>query len=505
LKNSDSVLDIYNTRLMYVIALDSETFPCIIGGEKIYPKGSKSLKDINPANVDEVVGVFPSLEREDIAYAVDVAAEAQTRWSSLPPPERGKVLVKAAQIMEDEAEELARILTREEGKTLAESRAEVWRAISIFRFYGVMGYRLKGEIVPSADPNTYLFTVREPLGVVSIITPWNFPIAIPSWKIAPALVCGNSVVFKPASYTPLIGYKIVEALHKAGLPPGVLNLVTGSGGEVGAELILNRKIAAISFTGSLQVGEEIRNHACINNIRIQLELGGKNPAIVLEDAELDKAVEMVVKGAFGLTGQACTATSRVIVSEKIAEQFERKLLERVKRIRVGNGLIEGVEMGPVVGEKEMNKILHYIEVGLNEGAKLVYGGKRLTGKEYDKGYYVEPTVFKDVSPGMKIAQEEIFGPVLALMHASGFDEAIEIANSTEYGLSATIFTTNLSKAFGFINRVQAGVVKINKPTTGIELQAPFGGYKKSSYGMIREQGEAAIEFYTKTKTVYVGY
>jgi aldehyde dehydrogenase (NAD+) len=437
--------------------------------------------------------------------AIEAAREAQMKWALIPPPERGRILIRAAQIMENESEELARILTREEGKTLAESRSEVARAVGVFRFYGIMGYRLKGEFTPSTEPNTYLFTVREPLGVIAIITPWNFPIAIPSWKIAPALVCGNTVVFKPASYTPLIAYRLVDSLIRAGLPPGVLNIVTGPGSNVGDELINNPKVDAISFTGSLEVGEKIKRAVCLRNARIQLELGGKNPAVVLDDADMDKAVEMVVRGAFGLTGQACTATSRAIVLESVADQFERKLVGRVKQIKVGNGLAEGVEMGPVVGEKEMNKILSYIEVGVSEGAKLILGGKRLTGPEHSKGYFIEPTIFTDVTPDMRIAQEEIFGPVLAVMHAKDFDEAIELANAIKYGLSASIFTRNLQRAFEFINRVQAGVVKINKPTTGLEPHVPFGGYKMSSFGMIKEQGETALDFYTKIKTVYLGY
>ncbi len=480
-------------------------FPCVIGGEKIFSPDGRTFRDINPADTGEVVAEFPQLSREDAAKAIDAAREAQVKWASTPAPERGRILVKAAQILEDEADELARVLTREEGKTLAESRAEVARAVSIFRFYGVMGYRLRGEFTPSAEPNTHLFTLREPLGVVSIITPWNFPIAIPSWKIAPALISGNAVVFKPASYTPLIGYRIVDALHRAGLPPGVLNFVTGPGSTVGAELINSPKVDAISFTGSLEVGEEIKRAAGGRNIRIQLELGGKNPAVILDDADMDRAVEMVVRGAFGLTGQACTATSRAIVLENVAEEFERKLVERVKRIKVGNGLAEGVEMGPVVGEKEMNKILDYIRVGIDEGAKLVLGGKRLMGPEHSKGYFLEPTIFTDVTPDMRIAQEEIFGPVLAVMRAHSFDEAVELANKIEYGLSASIFTRSLPRAFEFINRVQAGVVKVNKPTTGLEPHVPFGGFKKSSYGMVKEQGEAALDFYTKIKTVYLGY
>lgn len=480
-------------------------YPCIIGGEKVFPKDGRSFRDVNPADTADIVAEFPLLSREDAAKAIDVAREAQAKWAETPAPERGRILIRAAQLVEDEADELARLLTREEGKTLTESRVEVARVVSIFRFYGVMSYRLKGELAPSAEPNTHLLTLREPLGVVAIITPWNFPIAIPAWKMAPALASGNTVVFKPASYTPLIGYRLADALYRAGLPPGVLNFVTGSGSTVGAELISNPAIDAISFTGSLEVGEEIKRVAGVRNVRIQLELGGKNPAVVLDDADLGRAVEMVVRGAFGLTGQACTATSRAIVLDSVADEFERRLVERVKRIRVGNGLAEGVDMGPVVGEREMNKILNYIQVGVNEGAKLILGGKRLIGPEYSKGFFIEPTIFTDVTPDMRIAQEEIFGPVLAIMRAKNFDEALELANKVEYGLAASVFTQSLSKAFEFVKRIQAGVVKINKPTIGLEPHVPFGGYKKSSLGMIREQGEAALDFYTKIKTVYLGY
>ncbi len=486
--------------------MTSQLYPCIIGGEKIISSNGSTFRDINPADTGEVLAEFPMLTRVDVARAIDVAREAQLRWASTPAPERGRILLRAAQLMESEAEELAKTLTREEGKTLSESRAEVSRAISIFRFYGVMGYRLKGDVAPSAEPNTHLFTIREPLGVVSIITPWNFPIAIPSWKMAPALVCGNAIIFKPASYTPLIGYRLAETLHRAGLPPGVLNLVTGGGASIGTEMITNPHISAISFTGSLEVGEEIRRTAAAGRgARVQLELGGKNPAVVFDDADLDKAVEMVVRGAFGLTGQACTATSRGIIHEKVYEEFARKLVERTRRIKVGNGLEDGVEMGPVVGEKEMEKILSYIEIGKSEGAKLICGGRRLKEGVFSRGYFIEPTIFTEVTPDMRIAQEEIFGPVLALMRASSFDEALDLANKTEYGLSASVFTKSLQRAFDFARMIEAGVVKVNKPTTGLEPHVPFGGFKKSSYGMIKEQGEAALDFYTRIKTVYLSY
>ncbi|MEM2181477.1 MAG: aldehyde dehydrogenase family protein [Nitrososphaerota archaeon] len=478
-----------------------------IDGEYVESLSGEQFLDINPANINDVLGSFQSSTREDAEKAISAALEAQEKWAETPPGERGRILIKASEILDSMKEDLITILTREEGKTLNDSRVEVNRAVSLFRFYGVLASRIHGESLQSSELRTHLITVKEPVGVVSVITPWNFPIAIPSWKIAPALACGNTVVFKPASYTPLIGYMLVEALVKAGIPKGVINYVTGSGSTVGLEMITNKNVDAITFTGSLEVGEEIRRQSALagKNIRIQLELGGKNPAIILPDANIDKAVEMVARGAFGLTGQVCTATSRAIVLDKVAEEFTRKIVEKAKKLRVGNGLREGVDLGPVVGQRELDKVLSYIEIGMREGAKLLTGGRRLTGGEYDTGYFVEPTVFADVTPDMRIAKEEIFGPVLAIMVASSLDEAIEIANSVDYGLAASIFTNSLDKAFEFISRIKAGVVKINKPTTGIEIQVPFGGYKKSSTETFRELGEAVIEFYTKTKTIYIGY
>ncbi|MEM3394418.1 MAG: aldehyde dehydrogenase family protein [Nitrososphaerota archaeon] len=478
-----------------------------IDGEYVESLSGEQFLDINPANINDVLGSFQSSTREDAKKAISAALEAQEKWAETPPGERGRILIKASEILDSMKEDLVTILTREEGKTLNDSRVEVNRAVSLFRFYGVLASRIHGESLQSSELRTHLITVKEPVGVVSVITPWNFPIAIPSWKIAPALACGNTVVFKPASYTPLIGYMLVEALVKAGIPKGVINYVTGSGSTVGLEMITNKNVDAITFTGSLEVGEEIRRQSALagKNIRIQLELGGKNPAIILPDANIDKAVEMVARGAFGLTGQVCTATSRAIVLDKVAEEFTRKIVEKAKKLRVGNGLREGVDLGPVVGQRELDKVLSYIEIGMREGAKLLTGGRRLTGGEYDTGYFVEPTVFADVTPDMRIAKEEIFGPVLAIMVASSLDEAIEIANSVDYGLAASIFTNSLDKAFEFISRIKAGVVKINKPTTGIEIQVPFGGYKKSSTETFRELGEAVIEFYTKTKTIYMGY
>ena len=484
-----------------------QIFENFIGGVHTKSSSNKLFSDINPARRKDVIGQFQASTREEVIRALNSAKEAQSKWTEMPAPQRGNILTKAAEILESEKEDLARLLTREEGKTLDESRGEVSRAIGIFRFYGVTGYRLRGETIPSAEHRTKLFTVRQPLGVVSIITPWNFPIAIPAWKIAPALVCGNVVVFKPASYTPLIGLRIVEVLDKAGLPPGVLNFVTGNGAIVGQEMITNELVDAISFTGSLEVGEEIRRVTAnaSKNVRVQLELGGKNPTIVLEDADMAKAVDIVSRSAFGLTGEACTATSRAIVVDKIAEKFTSKIIGKAKEIRVGNGLVDGVRMGPVIAEKELNKILSYTKRGPREGARLGFGGRRLHGGEYTDGFFVQPTIFIDATQDMDIACDEIFGPVLSIISVKNFDEAVEVANKVEYGLTASIVTRNLSRAFEFIDRSDTGVVKVNKPTTGIEFQAPYGGMKKSSSETIKEQGEAVLDFYTRAKTVYLGY
>jgi len=478
----------------------------LIDGEWSESSNGKIFQDMNPADSREILAEFPNASREDARAAIEAAHKAREKWEATTPPQRGKLLFKAAEVLEARKEELARTLTREEGKVLMESRAEVGRAIEIFRYFAGEGQRLGGEVIPSDDPDVLLYTQKQPLGVVSIITPWNFPIAIPAWKIAPALVCGNTVVFKPASLTPLIALKVVEALVEAGIPSGVINFVTGPGFTVGLELIENEKVSAISFTGSYEVGEHIHRKCAQSNgmPRVQLEMGGKNPLVVLSDADLAKAVEIAVKGGFGGTGQACTATSRVIVEEPVLGEYTRLLIERAKKIKVGNGLDESNEMGPAVSESELKKNLDYVQIGLNEGAKLLTGGRRLEGQGYDHGFFMEATLFGNVEPSMRIAKEEIFGPVISILKAKNFDHAIELANDVEYGLSSSICTRSLEKAHEFARRIQAGVVKVNRPTTGVLVQAPFGGMKKSSSMTFKEQGKAAIEFYTFSKTVYMG-
>ena len=477
-----------------------------ISGEWVKSESRERFETHNPARKSISLGTFQLSGREDAKKAISAARESLPKWKGTPGPERGKVLYKAAQILESEIDDLSRTLTEEEGKTLAESRGEVQRAIEIFRFAGSQGFRINGKTFSSGFKRTLLYSIREPVGVVALMSPWNFPIAIPSWKMAPALVCGNTVVFKPASLTPLIGLKIVSALERAGLPPGVLNFVTGPGGTVGDELATSPDVDAISFTGSYEVGHGIQKARANSKrmARVQLEMGGKNPIIVLPDAKLDEAANIVSKSAFGLTGQACTATSRVIVHESVKDRFVEKISNFAKNTAVGDGLDPRTQMGPAVSQSQMESDLNYVDIGRREGAKLVVGGDKSSSSNQE-GYYVDPTVFDGVSADMRIAKEEIFGPVLSVMSASNADQAIELANKSEYGLTAGLCTSSLTSAFEFAEKVEAGVIKINKLTTGLELHVPFGGFKKSSSNTFKEQGEEAVDFYSRIKTVYVEY
>lgn len=478
-----------------------QTFKNLIAGEWVEAGNGATFENRNPAKVDEVIGAFPSSTAEDVQRAIAAAKAALPAWANMPAPARGAILDKASQMIDARQKELAEILTREEGKTRAEATGEVLRARDIFKYYAGEGWRAGGDVIPSNTGGELLYTRREPLGVVALVTPWNFPIAIPAWKMAPALIYGNTVVFKPASFAPEIAYRLVEVLVEAGLPKGVVNYVTGSGRLVGDVLVGSKELSGISFTGSYSVGMKIYEKAMPNLTRVQLEMGGKNPMIVLKDADVDKAVQLAAMSGFGVTGQACTAASRVIVEEGIADAFVAALTAKARSMVVGNGLEEGVHMGPAVSEDQLKTDLDYIKIGKDEGAKLLTGGDRAK----DGGYYVQPTVFDDVDIKMRIAQEEIFGPVISVIRVKDVDEAIEKANSIQFGLSAGIVTNDMQKAFTFANRIDAGVVKINEPTTGLALQAPFGGFKNSSANTFKEQGPAAIEFYTRTKTIYVGH
>jgi aldehyde dehydrogenase (NAD+) len=475
-----------------------------IAGQWVECNTKSTFPNVNPANTNEIVGLFQASGPEDIHGACEAAAQAQPAWAALPAPLRGEFLYKAAEIMESRLQKLAEEMTREEGKTLPEARGEVKRAINILRYFGGEGARQFCYQIPSERENVLCYTLRKPLGVVALITPWNFPSAIPAWKMAPALVAGNTVVIKPASLAPLSAYRIVEALHEAGVPAGVLDYVTGSGGSTGNALVEHPAIRAVSFTGSCEVGNALYDKVTKRRLRLQLEMGGKNPTIVLKDADLDYAAAVLVNGAFFSTGQKCTACSRAIIEKSIYEPLVEKLTAKTKKLKVGNGLETGIEIGPAVDANQLETDLKYIEIAEQEGAQLLCGGNRLTGGIYDLGYFVEPTIFAGVTPDMRIAQEEVFGPVLALMVANDFEDAMRLANCARFGLSASIVSRNLTRVHQFINGIEAGLITVNLPTAGVEYQLPFGGTKESSFGM-REQGPAALDFYTETRTVYLKY
>ncbi|MGA2737028.1 MAG: aldehyde dehydrogenase family protein [Bryobacteraceae bacterium] len=467
------------------------------------PPAGQQFENRNPAT-GEVFCRFPKGSAADIVAAADAAARAFPAWSTLNAPARGAILFKAAEILESRLDDVAADMTREEGKTLPEAKGEVRRSINIFRYFGGEGSRLNGMLVPSERDRVHMFAIRKPIGVVGLVTPWNFPSAIPAWKLAPALVCGNTVVLKPASAAPLSAYRIVQALHDAGLPKGVVNFVAGPGGELGQALVEAPALKAISFTGSCQIGNWLHAEASKRRLRIQLEMGGKNPTIVLADADFNAAVENTVNAAFFSTGQKCTATSRAIVEDAIYDRFVDAVVERTRKLKIGDGMQPGVDIGPCVDEAQMDTVLRYIEIGRGQSGAPKIGGRRLTDGDLAKGYFVEPTVFADVSPEMTIAREEIFGPVLAVMRARDFEDAMRIANDIPFGLSASIQTTNLSRVFEFVYRMEAGLLTVNLPSAGVEYQLPFGGTKESSFGP-KEQGPAALDFYSDYKTVYLKY
>lgn len=482
----------------------AETFRNFIGGEWVPALSGETFPNVNPADSREVVGLFARSGQEDARRAVDAAREAQPRWAAVPAPKRGEIFFKAAGLLESRADAVAREMTREEGKTLPEARGEVGRAINILRYFGGEGARLGGHAIPSERPRVFIHTMKKPLGVVGLITPWNFPIAIPAWKLCPALIAGNAVVLKPSDLSPLCALRLVETLDEAGVVKGALNLVTGPGSKVGHELVTNPAVRAISFTGSETTGGGIAVEAAKRRARVQLEMGGKNPTVVLKDADVAEAVEVVTNAAFFSTGQKCTATSRVIVEEAVLQPFTRALVERVGKLKVGNGLEAGIEMGPSIDEKQLRTVLDYVDIGKKEGAKVALGGQRLGEGALANGYFSSPAVLTDVTPQMRVAQEEIFGPVAAILPARDIDDAVAIANGIRFGLSASICTRSLSAAFEFINRVEAGLIMVNLPSAGVEYQVPFGGSKESSMGM-REQGAVAVDFYSELKTVYLKY
>ncbi|MGP4062332.1 alpha-ketoglutaric semialdehyde dehydrogenase GucD [Halobacillus sp. H74] len=454
---------------------------------------------INPGNLQDKVGTFQDSTEDDLQQAIQSAKEAKTAWRKLSGAARGQYLYKAAEILEKKADEVAEIATREMGKTLAETKGETARGVAILRYYAGEGMREEGNVIPSTDPDALMFTKRSPLGVVGVITPWNFPIAIPLWKAAPALIYGNTVVIKPASESPITFAKIAECFEEAELPAGVLNVVTGKGSLIGNGLSTHKDIDGITFTGSNAVGRTIGANALQRGAKYQLEMGGKNPVIIAKDADLEAAADATISGAFKSTGQKCTATSRVIIHQDIYEEFKQLLVEKTQKITVGDSLEKDVWMGPCASRSQLDNALSYIEKGKEEGAELLCGGKQI---EDSSGYYLEPTIFDQVNNKMTIAQEEIFGPVIALMPFSTMEGALDIANDVDYGLSAAIFTTNVQHTLSFIDDMDAGLVRVNAESAGVELQAPFGGMKQSS-SHSREQGKAAQEFFTDIKTVFV--
>ena len=474
-----------------------------IQGRWVESSSSRTSERRNPANLDEVIGLAPLSTREETRQAVAAALAAFPKWRDTPAPVRGRVISKAALLMEEQKDDLALLMTREEGKALKDALGEVQKSINILEFMAGESRRIGGETVPSELPKNFAYTLKQPLGVVGAITPWNFPISIPVWKIAPALIAGNTVVFKPATLTPFTGAKVVEIFERAGVPAGVLNMVAGSGGEVGDELLQHPDVRAVSFTGSTEVGSELYAQGARRMKKCQCEMGGKNPLVILADADLPLAVESAVFGAFASTGQRCTATSRVVIEEAVADRFVEMLVERARKLRVGNGLEPGIDVGPAVDEAQMKTDLRYIEIGKKEG-KLLLGGGRLSGGAFDRGYFVAPTIFDHVAPGSSIAQDEIFGPVLSVIRVKNFEEALRVANSVRYGLSSSLYTNDAAKIFEFIDRIETGITHVNSPTVGGEAQLPFGGMKGTGVGL-REMGRVAIDFYTELKTVYIDY
>src|SRR5579884_554228 len=482
----------------------SQAFQHYIDGRWVESKCKQTFPNVNPADTRETVGLFQASGPEDVQAACEAAVKAQPGWAALPAPRRGEFLFKAAEILDGRLAKLGEDMTREEGKTLPEAKGEVKRAINILRYFGGEGARSFSYQIPSERENVFCYTMRKPLGVVGLITPWNFPSAIPAWKMAPALVAGNTVVIKPASLAPLSACRLIEALHEAGIPPGVVNYVTGSGGSVGNALVECPAVRAVSFTGSCDVGNALYDKVTRRRIRVQLEMGGKNPTIVLKDADLDYAADVLVNGAFFSTGQKCTACSRAIIEKEIYDALVERLVARTRKLRVGNGLEPGIDIGPAVDANQLETDLKYIEIAKNEGAQLLCGGNHLKGGPYEHGYFVEPTIFDEVTPQMRIAQEEVFGPVLALMRAESFEEAMKLANGIPFGLSASIVSRDLTRVHQFVQGIEAGLITVNLPTAGVEYQLPFGGTKESSFGM-REQGPLALDFYTETRTVYLKY
>ena len=485
-------------------ATRTKVYKNFIDGEWVEASTGQTFEDRNPADTRDVVGIFQRSGKADVEAAIAAAKQAFVRWRLIPAPRRAEIIYRAAEMLFERKEDFSRDMTREMGKILKETRGDVQEAVDTAYYMAGEGRRMFGPTTPSELPNKFAMAVRQPIGVCGMITPWNFPMAIPSWKLLPALVCGNTCVIKPAQDTPLSTFNLVRVLYDAGLPRGVVNIVTGFGSEVGTPLTEHADVKAISLTGSSAVGRIVGTTAAKSFKHCSLELGGKNPMIVLDDANLDLAIEGGLWGGFGTTGQRCTATSRIIVQKGIYADFIERYVERAKALKVGNGMDETVEMGPAINENQLKTDLSYVDIGKAEGARLKCGGNRLNKGEYQNGYFMEPTVFVDVDRKMRIAQEEIFGPVVSIIPCDDLEDAIEIANGIEYGLSSALYTKDVNKAFTAMRDLYAGITYINAPTIGAEVHLPFGGVKATGNGH-REGGLGAIDFYSEWKSIYVDY
>ena len=479
-------------------------FKNFINGEWVAPKSGKILENRNPANIDELIGEFPLSDPDDVAAAVSAAKNAYKSWRLTPAPKRAEILFRVAELLVKRKEDFARDMTREMGKVLAETRGDVQEAIDMTYYMAGEGRRLFGQTTPSELPNKFAMSVRQSIGVCGLITPWNFPMAIPSWKMMPALVCGNTVVLKPAEDTPLSSYHLVDAMSEAGLPPGVANLVSGDGPGAGAPLAQHKDVPVVSFTGSTATGRIIAQNCAPHFKHCSLEMGGKNIILVMDDANLDLALDGAIWGGFGTTGQRCTAASRIGVHKSVYKEFVSRLTQRAQRLKVGNGLDPSVEVGPLINEQQLQTVMSYVEIGKREGAKLLTGGNRLDSGDHARGWFHAPTVFGDCDPKMRVAQEEIFGPVVSVIPIDSLEEGIEVANGVPYGLSASIYTRNVNRAFAAIQDLYTGIVYVNAPTIGAETHLPFGGTKHTGNGH-REAAIAAIDFFTEWKSVYIDY
>ena len=482
---------------------EAKVYKNFINGEWVDSVTKKTFENRNPADTRELLGVFQASNQEDVKKAIDAAKEAYKKWRLVPAPRRGEILFKMAEILVKRKEDFSRQMTQEMGKVLKETRGDVQEAIDMSYYMAGEGRRQFGETTPSELPNKFMMSVRMPMGVCALITPWNFPMAIPSWKLLPALVCGNTVVFKPASYTPLSAYNLIKACEEAGIPKGVVNFVTGAGGAVGVPLMKSDDVKLVSFTGSTAVGRTV-SEACAPGFKhTNLEMGGKNAIMVMDDAKIDLAVEGAIWGGFGTTGQRCTAASRVIVHKKVIKEFTDMFVARAKALKVGNGLDPKIEMGPSISEDQLNTVMEYVGIGKKE-AKLLCGGNRMTSGDYAHGYYHEPTIFGDVDPKMRIAQEEIFGPVVVIIPCDSLEQAIEINNGTIYGLSASVYTQDVNRAFQAMRDTYTGIFYINASTIGAEVHLPFGGTNQTGNGH-REAGTAALDVFSEWKAIYVDF